>query len=283
MPNPSESSPIAWWESLKHGGMLIAPARVAAAFADAADPLSSWNADRLRREIVRAENQKSDLSDLLDVVLEQVCGFTVGWFKGTRVGSEWSTRTPAGENIKPRRVWQHEGGTLPVFVDEEPRLGIGRGRRSVARVIEWLRARSLNLALLTNGRQWRLIYAGIDHDAFSEWDTQLWFAEGEPGLQVDALRRLIAPQRGKRRHQLTAKPNTARCSKRSSTAARARTNFPPCSASASAKPWNCSSAHTVPPSIGSQHRQMAACPAPHPWTAAISTPPPSAPSCGWSC
>ncbi len=193
MPNPSDSSPIAWWESLKHGGMLIAPARVAVAFANAADPLSSWHADRLRREIVRAENQKSDLSDLLDVVLEQVCGFTVGWFKGTRVGSEWSTRTPAGENIKPRRVWQHEGGTLPVFVDEEPRLGIGRGRRSVARVIEWLRARSLNLALLTNGRQWRLIYAGIDHDAFSEWDTQLWFAEGEPGLQVDALRRLIAP------------------------------------------------------------------------------------------
>ncbi|MBS0189664.1 MAG: hypothetical protein JSR52_00810 [Planctomycetes bacterium] len=193
MPNPSDSSPIAWWESLKHGGMLIAPARVAAAFADAPDPLSPWHADRLRREIVRAENQQSDLADLLDVVLEQVCGFTVGWFKGTRVGSEWSTRTPAGENIKPRRVWQHEGGTLPVFVDEEPRLGIGRGRRSVARVIEWLRARSLNLALLTNGRQWRLIYAGIDHDAFSEWDTQLWFAEGEPGLQVDALRRLISP------------------------------------------------------------------------------------------
>ena len=38
-----------------------------------------------------------------------------------------------------------------------------------------------------------MIYAGIDHDAFSEWDTQLWFAEGEPGLQVDALRHLIAP------------------------------------------------------------------------------------------
>lgn len=193
MPNPSESSPIAWWESLKHGGMLMAPARVAAAFNSTPDPLPSWHADRLRREIVRAENQKSDLADLLDVVLEQVCGFTVGWFKGTRVGSEWSTRTPASENIKPRRVWQHEGGTLPVFVDEEPRLGIGRGRRSVARVIEWLRARSLHLALLTNGRQWRLIYAGIDHDAHCEWDTELWFAEGAPGLQVDALRRLIAP------------------------------------------------------------------------------------------
>lgn len=194
MPSPSASSPIAWWDSLKHGGMLIAPARVAAAFTDAPEPLSPWRADRLRREVVRSESQTSDLSDLLDVVLEQICGFSVGWFKGARVGSEWSTRSPAGENIKPRRVWQHEGGTLPVFVDEEPRLGIGRGRRSVARVIEWLRARSLNLALLTNGRQWRLIYAGIDHDAHCEWDTQLWFAEGEPGLQVDALRRLIAPE-----------------------------------------------------------------------------------------
>lgn len=193
MPNPADSSPIAWWESLKHGGMLIAPARVASAFTAAPDQLAPWHADRLRREIVRAEAHTSDLADLLDVVLENICGFTVGWFKGSRVGTEWSTRTPAGENIKPRRVWQHEGGTLPVFVDEEPRLGIGRGRRCVARVIEWLRARSLNLALLTNGRQWRLIYAGTDHDAHCEWDTQLWFAEGEPGLQVDALRRLISP------------------------------------------------------------------------------------------
>ncbi len=193
MPEASDASPLAWWDSLKHGGMLIAPARVAAALDEAPGSLSYKYSDRLRREIVRAEAKSSDLSDLLDVVLEQVCGFTIGWFKGTQVGSEWSTRTPAGENIKPRRVWQHEGGVLPVFVDDEPRLGIGRGRRSVARVIEWLRARSLHLALLTNGRQWRLIYAGTDHDAHCEWDTQLWFAEGEPGLQVEALRRLIAP------------------------------------------------------------------------------------------
>lgn len=193
MPEASDASPLAWWDSLKHGGMLIAPARVAAAFDEAPGSLSYKHSDRLRREIVRAEAKSSDLSDLLDVVLEQVCGFTVGWFKGSKVGSEWSTRTPAGENIKPRRVWQHEGDVLPVFVDDEPRLGIGRGRRSVARVIEWLRARSLHLALLTNGRQWRLIYAGTDHDAHCEWDTQLWFAEGEPGLQVEALRRLIAP------------------------------------------------------------------------------------------
>lgn len=193
MPEASDASPLAWWDSLKHGGMLIAPARVAAAFDEAPGSLSYKHSDRLRREIVRAEAKSSDLSDLLDVVLEQVCGFTVGWFKGSKVGSEWSTRTPAGENIKPRRVWQHEGGVLPVFVDDEPRLGVGRGRRSVARVIEWLRARSLHLALLTNGRQWRLIYAGTDHDAHCEWDTQLWFAEGEPGLQVEALRRLIAP------------------------------------------------------------------------------------------
>ncbi|MDZ4687515.1 MAG: hypothetical protein SH850_20790, partial [Planctomycetaceae bacterium] len=73
--------------------MLIAPARVASAFAAAPEQLATWHADRLRREIVRAEARTSDLADLLDVVLENICGFTVGWFKGSRVGTEWSTRT----------------------------------------------------------------------------------------------------------------------------------------------------------------------------------------------
>lgn len=189
-------SAIPWWESLKHGGMLIAPARLPAAFPNTPDTLPFSIAERLRREIVRAQGDgHTDLGDLLDVVLESVCGFTSGWFKGSGVGSEWSTRAPSGENVKPRRVWQTDrGGVLPVFVDDQPRLGVGRGRRSVARVLEWLRARGLHLALLTNGRQWRLIYAGADHDAFCEWDTDLWFAEGQPGPQVEALRRLLSPE-----------------------------------------------------------------------------------------
>lgn len=191
-------NPMGWWECLKHTGLLIAPARVRHAFPGELEPLPRFIPERLRRDLVRLESEATnDLGDLLDTVLEMVCGLSetggAKWLKGSQVTSDWSCRTPAGDNVKPRRVWQApHGGVLPVFVDPEPRLGVGRGRHSVARVLEWLRTKDLRLGLLTNGRQWRLIYAGTDHDASCEWDTDLWFAEGEPGPQVEALRRLVS-------------------------------------------------------------------------------------------
>jgi hypothetical protein len=103
--------------------------------------------------------------------------------------------------LKPRRLWQDTlGGVLPIFIAEEsaagpriktPALGLGRGRRSVARVVEWLRRKNQKIAVLTNGHQWRLIHAGADYEAWCEWDTDAWFVEGQPGLQVDALRLLL--------------------------------------------------------------------------------------------
>jgi hypothetical protein len=58
-------------------------------------------------------------------------------------------------------------------------------------VIEWLRRKQQKVALLTNGRQWRLIHAGADYDAWCEWDTDAWFVAGETGPQVEALRLLL--------------------------------------------------------------------------------------------
>ena len=51
-----------------------------------------------------------------------------------------------------------------------------------------------HLALLTNGLQWRLLFAGLDYDAWCEWDLELWFDEGELGPQVTALRTLLNPE-----------------------------------------------------------------------------------------
>jgi hypothetical protein len=90
---------------------------------------------------------------------------------------------------------------LPVFVADGQeaggkvaRLGIGRGKRSVSRVVEWLRKANQKIALLTNGYQWRLIHAGADYDAWCEWDVTFWFEEGKPGSQVTALRLLLGQQ-----------------------------------------------------------------------------------------
>ena len=131
-------------------------------------------------------------------VLEEVCGFGPGtgtWTRGSKVASEWGRRAPTGEVVKPRQLWQgSKGAHLPVFMEPGLRVGIGKGRRTVSRVLGWLRAGNDHLALVTNGKQWRLLFAGLDFEAWCEWDVDLWFQEGEPAPQVDALRTLLQPK-----------------------------------------------------------------------------------------
>ena len=56
-----------------------------------------------------------------------------------------------------------------------------------------MRAGRERLAVLTNGRQWRLVFAGLDFDAWCQWDVDLWFEEGVVAQQVAALRTLLQP------------------------------------------------------------------------------------------
>ena len=199
-----------WWASLNHGGLLIAPAKLTEFFIteDLHTSLRYGVRDRLRREVVKwqqgsdASNRSAQLSALLDVVLEDFLGLGQDadqnldrgtWLKGSALDRSWARQGITGESIKPQRVWQEvNGGTLPVFVEiEVARLGIGRGKRAVSRVNEWLRKANYKIALLTNGQQWRLIHAGVDYDAWCEWDLNFWFMEGELGLQAIALQSLL--------------------------------------------------------------------------------------------
>ena len=129
-------------------------------------------------------------------MLEEVCGLdasTGAWARGNHVSPSWGRRAITGETVKPRHLWTaRDGGRLPVFVDDGRRLGVGRGRRIVSQVLGWLRAGNDHLALVTNGRQWRLLFAGLDYDAWCEWDLDLWFEEGTLSPQVTALRTLLS-------------------------------------------------------------------------------------------
>ncbi|MCY7332543.1 MAG: hypothetical protein LH649_07755 [Pseudanabaena sp. CAN_BIN31] len=197
--NPANNQSISsydWWASLNHGGLLIASAKLTEFFVaeDLSKCLTYGVVDRLRREIVRFGNDSGQLSALLDVVLEELLELPAGqWLKGNALDSSWARQGIAGDRLKPQRVWQEaNGGILPVFVKSEvARLGIGRGKRAVSQTIEWLRKANQKVALLTNGQQWRLIHAGIDYDAWCEWDLSFWFEEGQLGLQAIALRALL--------------------------------------------------------------------------------------------
>jgi hypothetical protein len=99
-----------WWAALRHGGLLIAPTRLAGHFPEAPPPLGDFTADRLRRALTRlAAGVPGAETAVLDVVLHRVCGLTDGdgarWERGADVDARWAVRVPTGETVKPRRVW----------------------------------------------------------------------------------------------------------------------------------------------------------------------------------
>ncbi|WP_437578088.1 hypothetical protein [Sorangium sp. So ce887] len=206
---PAEE-PYAWWASLNHGGLLVAPSKLAEHFPPRLEPLPAAMGERLRRDLTRLHQGGDErLAVLLDTVLEDLLGLHKARFKkGSEVDKTWSQPAVTGEILRPRRVWLGpNGAVLPVFVDTTVgRLGIGRGKRPVSRVVEWLRRIGQDpaiktaglapprVALLANARQLRLVHAGTDYDAFCEWDTALWFSGGAPGPQVQALRALLSAE-----------------------------------------------------------------------------------------
>lgn len=191
----------AWWTALRHGGLLLSPPQVANLATTDLAPLSLATAGRLRGALQRHQDRPDDAtlqSSLLDAVLHDVCDLCTThqtrWQRGADVEPRFSRRALSGEMVKPRRVWLGPNGSvLPVFVDGESRLGIGRGRRSVARVVEWCRGTGHALALVTNHRQFRLVHVAAEHEAWCEADTVLWLEGGQPTPQVEAMRRLLSP------------------------------------------------------------------------------------------
>ena len=191
------STSLPGWEHLRHGGLLLDGARLATVARHVPAPLDTWTERQLRQRANALLDGSGEASLFVAFVLEQVCGFdasTGAWMRGNQVTPAWGRRAVTGEYVKPRHLWEgRHSGRLPIFLDDGGRLGIGKSRRVVSRVLGWLRAGGDHLALVTNGRQWRLLFAGLDYDAWCEWDLDLWFEEGNLSPQVTALRTLLCP------------------------------------------------------------------------------------------
>jgi hypothetical protein len=185
------------WDRLRHGGLLLDAQRLRDISAYDPGPLSSFHERELRRMAAAVADGSGDVPAFVTFVLQNVCGFsdTEGtWQRGSSVPAERGRVAVTGETVKPLQLWSgHKGGVLPVFMDREQRIGIGRGRKVTSQVLQWLRASNERLAVVTNGRQWRLVFAGLDFDAWCEWDLDLWFEEGALSPQVTALRALLSP------------------------------------------------------------------------------------------
>lgn len=191
------ASELIGWDRLRHGGLLLDTQRLRDISTYDPGLLSSFHERELRRMAAAIVDGSGDVPAFVTFVLQNVCGFsdTEGtWQRGSSVPAERGRVAVTGETVKPRQLWSGDkGGVLPVFMDREQRIGIGRGRKVTSQALQWLRASNERLAVITNGRQWRLVFAGLDFDAWCEWDLDLWFEEGVLSPQVTAIRALLSP------------------------------------------------------------------------------------------
>lgn len=190
---------LSGWEQLTHGGLVVDAKRLRELADAPPPPLSDYHAQELRRRYIAFSEDRKNAGEWVAWVLEQFCGFTSTtgyWTRGSSIGTEWSRNSHTGEVVRPRQLWAGSpAGLLPVFIDDaNEAIGRGRGRKAVSNVLQWMRATAHRLALLTNGRQWRLLYAGLDAEAWCEWEAERWFEEGELGKQVDMLRLFFLPK-----------------------------------------------------------------------------------------
>ena len=210
------SESIPGWNQLRHHGLLLDGPRLHSLVEYVRTELEGHHERRLRQRAsavlggVDDGDGGSAVSEFIAFVLERVSGFdgaAGSWERGSRVPASYGRRAITGEMVKPRHLWSGpRGASLAVFIDVTKRIGIGRGRRVVSQVLGWLRAGGEHLALVTNGRQWRLVFAGLDYDASCEWDLELWFEEGELAPQVTALRTLLQPRLWTPEEEGTASP-----------------------------------------------------------------------------
>jgi hypothetical protein len=100
------------------------------------------------------------------------------------------------ETIRPHRVVLADAtGTkvaLLIMVDTSSQFGRGRERTAYARFLELLRGSGHRLGLLTNGSQFRLIYAGLDFESWVEWESDRWFDGGDGTEELNGLRQLLS-------------------------------------------------------------------------------------------
>ncbi|MGI6454017.1 MAG: Eco57I restriction-modification methylase domain-containing protein [bacterium] len=190
---------LRWWSSLRHGGLLLDSQQLSELWSNRPENLSSFQSDKLRKQITSfREDPNNKRNKFITYILEEICGFkppTGQWHRGSKLDSRWTRIGLVGECIRPNHVWiVDEQAVLPVFIDTSKKLGLGKSKHTLSHILRWLRLGNEQLAMITNGHQWRIIFAGMDYEAFSEWDIELWFSEGEQSSELLGFRTLVSPR-----------------------------------------------------------------------------------------
>ncbi len=202
----------AWWSRLRHQGLLLSPVVMLERFPAAPEPAPFQKRARLRDAYTRfvstaearqgeAQLEQSAILAWTDALLENYVGHGK-----TRIASQHSipeNLTAAvrignkSDTIRPHRVVfaddDRKTPALLVMADTSHIVGRGRGRTVYSRFLELLRGTGHRLGLLTNGHQFRLVYAGLDFESWCEWEGDRWFDDGDGTEELNGLRQLLSP------------------------------------------------------------------------------------------
>lgn len=207
------NSPHAWWSRLRHQGLLLSPVVMVERYASAPPAARFPLLDNLRNDFNRfdsyldglKENVERDEAAILkwtDAVLEKYVQCGQGQIaKQHAIAPNLTAPVRIGnrtETLRPHRVVfadpSQAAVALLVMADTSPHVGRGRGRNAYAQFLELLRGTGHRLGLLTNGSQFRLIYAGIDFESWCEWESDRWFDGSDGTEELDGLRQLLSPE-----------------------------------------------------------------------------------------
>jgi len=192
-----------WWTELTHGGIFISNPVLHESFDEKFVESWHWRYKRLRDHYntyySKLESYRTGTHPIhswITNIFEDFLGHeSKHWLKGNSIPLNLSTITSAGITIKPTRVLVDDNNSPLLLLkrDDAPRLGMHKGRRSYTNFVTLLRKTHTQLGILTNGMQIRLVYAGLDHDAWVQWQVDAWFDEGETRHQLDGLLTLLNP------------------------------------------------------------------------------------------
>jgi hypothetical protein len=203
----------AWWSRLRHQGLLVSPVVMVERYPTAPPPAKFPALPKLRDARTRFDSKidaakqgedrdQAAILGFTDALLESFIGHTEGRLaKQHSIPENLTTVVRIGtrtETVRPHRVvFADEAATTPallVMADSSPQVGRGRGRTVYSRFLELLRGTGHRLGLLTNGQQFRLVYAGLDFESWCEWESDRWFDEGEGTEELCGLRQLLSPE-----------------------------------------------------------------------------------------
>lgn len=180
-----------WWTELRHGGLLLSPAILEEMFPNGPDKIEGKRIEKLYdayiKYITNVEKFSKDSSKLsdslyrwLDAIFDDFLDVPdSSWIKENKVPEDLKVTSSIGEKLRPNRVLTYiKEHRYLIKIDKQAKtLGLGKSKREYTKFLELLRKTKIQLGVYTNGHQIRLVYAGLDHDSWIEWDVERWFED----------------------------------------------------------------------------------------------------------